>query len=163
MKWVNRRLFSQLHGEFTCKPKLDNLLVIFTAGSDISILLDSRRVLLPYAILWLGQCLQESCLEQVLWAWMEQDNLLPQGGQPQLWSCQRLLSFQHPPFHTPMQTVQGGFSKCLKKHSLPRNIWTSLASYSTLEAYSLQLQHPVMSCCTLERGEVRWISTSPTL
>ena len=124
------------------------------------------------ATLWPSWCLGESCLEQVLWAWMEQDNLLPQEGQPHPWSCQRLLSFPHPPFHTlvghplsptAMDTLQEGFSKCLKQCSLPRDGWTSFASHSTLEAYSLQVQCLEMSCCTLECGEVYWISTSPTV
>jgi len=42
------RVISIVTQRIMCKPKLDNLhLVVFTAGSDVSIYLDSRRVILP--------------------------------------------------------------------------------------------------------------------
>lgn len=42
------KVISIVTWRITCKPKLDNLyLMVPTAGSDVSIYLDSRRVIFP--------------------------------------------------------------------------------------------------------------------
>lgn len=79
------------------KLKLDNLPPILRARSDVSIDLDSRKVILPWCHFMFGLESGQVLFRADFVGW-DGAGQPSQGWQPYLWSCQRLLSFQHPPF-----------------------------------------------------------------